>query len=126
MHCVRVVSFVETLGFKLLRLLVVASSGCGPFPVHPSILLFSSQVKKESACSCLWCSDAKIGLPKTLRLFLRCAVARHPLSFSCRKQGKKGMHDTRCINGLGLFLTRRRAVQTLRVVFVFLFASAYT
>ena len=37
-----------------------------------------------------------------LRLALPCAV-RHSLSFFCREQSKKSMHDTQCINRLGLF-----------------------
>ena len=64
------------------------------FLCAPTTLLFSSEVKKKSVCSCFCCRGARIGLFKTLRLVLRCAVARHSLSLSCRGQGKKGMHDT--------------------------------
>ena len=35
------------------------------------------------------------------------------------------MHDTRCINRLGLFITRRRVVETVRVVLAFVFPSAF-
>ena len=31
-------------------------------------------------------------------------------TYLCRKQGKKGIHDTRCMNRLGLFITRRRDI----------------
>ena len=85
------------------------------FPRPQSTLLFSSQVRKESACSCSCCRSVKIGLLKTLRLVLRCAV-RHFLSSFCREQSKKSVHDTQCMNPLGLFFIRRRVVQTLRVV----------
>ena len=69
---------------------------CGPFPVPQFTLVRSPQVRKESACSCLCCRSAKVGLLKTLRLVLRCAV-RHSLSAFCRKQDKGSMHDTQCI-----------------------------
>ena len=36
------------------------------------------------------------------------------------------MHDTRCINCLGLFTTRRRVVETLSVFLAFVFPSAFT
>ena len=51
----------------------------------------------------LVCSrSAKVGLLKTLRLILRCAV-RHFLPLFCRKQDKGSVHDTQCINRLGWF-----------------------
>ena len=53
--------------------------------------------------------SAKVGLLKTLRLVLRCAV-RHFLSSFCRKQDKGSVHDTQCINRLGWFIIRRRFV----------------
>ena len=92
---------------------------------HPP---FSSlhRSEKKIACTCSCCHNAKIGLLETLRLVLRCAVARHSLSFFCRKQGKRGVHDTRCINRLGLFIIRCRVVETLRVVFAFVLPSAFT
>ena len=87
-----------------------------PFPVAQSTLLFSSQVREESACLCLCCRSAKIGLLQTLRLVLPCAV-RHSLSSFCREQSKKGMHDTQCINRLGLFIIRRRVALVLPSAF---------
>ena len=95
--------------------LIQALTRCVAFPVPQSTLFFSSQVRKESACSCLCCRSVKIGLLKTLRLVLRCAV-RHSISFFCRKQDKKSMHDTQCIDRLGFYIVRRKVVQTLRVV----------
>ena len=103
----------------------VPNLGIHTLCTHPSFLFFT-HVKKESICSCLCRRSAKLGLLNTLRLVLRCAVARHFLSFSCRKQDWKDMHDTQCINRLGLFITRRRVVEKLRVVFAFVFPSAYT
>ena len=81
-------------------------------PIHPP---FSSQVTRESACSCSCCRSVKTGLPKALRLVLRCAVP-HSLSSFCREQSKKSVHDTQGIHRLGLFIIHRRVVQTLRVV----------
>ena len=89
--------------------LIEAFTRCGAFPVPHITLVPSSQVRKESACSCLCCRSAKGGLLKTLRLVLRYAV-RHSLSAFCRKQDKGGMHDTQCINRLGWFIIRRRLV----------------
>ena len=82
--------------------LVQAFKRCVAFPVPQSTLAFSSQVRKESACSCSCCRSAKVGLLETLRLVLPCAV-RHSLSSFCREQSKKSVHDTQCINRLGLF-----------------------
>ena len=73
--------------------LIEAFTRCVPLPVPHFTLVVSSQVRKESACSCSCCCSAKIGLLKTLRLVLRCAV-RHSLSSFCRKQDKESMHDT--------------------------------
>ena len=64
--------------------LIAAFTRSGAFPVPQFTLIPSSQVRKESACSCLCCRSAKVGLLKTLRLVLRCAV-RHSLSSFCRK-----------------------------------------
>ena len=89
--------------------LIEAFTRCGAFPVLQFTLVLSSQVRKESACSCLCCRSAKVGLLKTLRLVLRCAVP-HSLSAFCRKQDKGSMHDTQCINGLGWFIIRRKFV----------------
>ena len=89
--------------------LIEAFTRCGAFPVPEFTLVLSSQVRKESACSCLCCRSAKVGLLKTLRFVLRCAV-RHSLSAFCRKQDKRSMHDTQCINGLEWFIIRRRFV----------------
>ena len=88
---------------------IQAFTRCVAFPVSQSTLVLSSQVRKESAFSCSCCRSAKIGLLKTLRLVLRCAV-RHSVSFFCREQSPKTMHDTQCINRLGLFIVRRRIV----------------
>ena len=88
---------------------------CVAFPVPPFTLVLSSQVRKESACSCSCCRIAKVGLLKMLRLVLRCAV-RHALSSFCKKQDKESMHDTQCINRLGWFIIRRRFVSARRVV----------
>ena len=91
------------------RCLIEAFTRCVAFPVPQFTLVLSSQVRKESACSCSCCCSAKIGLLKTLRLVLRCAV-RLCLSSFCRKQDKERMHDTQCINCLGWFIVRRRFV----------------
>ena len=72
-----------------------------------SSLFFTCQ--KRECFVFLCCLSVKIGLLKRLRLVLRWAVC-HSLSFFCRKQAKKGMHDTQCINRLGLFITRCRVV----------------
>ena len=91
--------------------LVQAFTRCVAFSVPQSTLVLSSQVRRGSACrSC--CRSAKVGLLKTLRLVLRCAV-RHSLSSFCREQSKKSVHDTQCINRLGLFIIRRRIVKRL-------------
>ena len=89
--------------------LIEAFTRCGAFPLPQFTLVLSSQVRKESACSCFCCRSAKVGLLTTLRLVLRCAV-RHSLSAFCRKQDKGSMHDTQCINRLGWFIIRRRLV----------------
>ena len=89
--------------------LIEAFTRCVAFPVPQFTLVLSSQVRKESACSCSCCRSAKVGLLKTLGLVLRCAV-RHSLSAFCRKQDKESMHDTQCINRLGWFIIRRRFV----------------
>ena len=88
---------------------IQASTRCVAFSVPQSTLIISSQVRKESACSCLCCRSATIGLLKTLRLVLCCAV-RHPTSLFCRKQDKESMHDAQCINRLGVFIICRRIV----------------
>ena len=89
--------------------LIKAFTSCVAFPVPQFTLVLSSQVRKESACSCSCCRSAKKGLLKMLRLVLHCAV-RHSLSSFCRKQDKGSMHDTQCINRLGWFMVRRRVV----------------
>ena len=89
--------------------LIEALTRCGAFPVPQFTLVLSSHVGKESACSCLCCCSAKVGLRKTLRLVWRCAV-RHSLSAFCRKQDKGSMHDKQCINRLGPFIIRRTFV----------------
>ena len=86
-----------------------AFTRCVAFPVPQFPLVLSSQVRKESACSCSCCRSAKMGLLKTLRLVLRCAV-RHTLSSFCRKQDKESMHDTQCIHRLGWFIVRHKFV----------------
>ena len=83
--------------------LIEAFTRCVAFSVPQSTLILSSQVRKESACSCWCCLSARIGLLKTLRLVLRGAV-RHSFSSFCRKQDKESMHDTQCIHRLGLFI----------------------
>ena len=95
--------------------LIEAFTCCVAFPVPQFTLVLSSQVRKESACSCSCCRSAKIGLLKTLRLVLRCAV-RHSLSSFCRKQDKGSMHDTQCKNRLGWSIVRRRFVEARRVL----------
>ena len=95
--------------------LIEAFTCCVAFPVPQFTLVLSSQVRKESACSCACCRSAKIGLLKTLRLVLRCAV-RHSLSSFCRKQDKESMRDTQCINRLGWYIIRRRFVSARRAV----------
>ena len=89
--------------------LIEAFTRCVAFPVLQYTPVLSSQVRKESACSCSCCRSAKIRLLKTVRLVLRCAV-RYSLSYFCRKQDKESMHDTQCINRLGWFIVRRRFV----------------
>ena len=89
--------------------LIEAFTHCGVSPVPQFTLVLFSQVRKESACSYFRCHSAKIGLLKTLRLVLRCAV-RHSLSSVCRKQDKGDMHDTQCINRIWWFIIRRRFV----------------
>ena len=89
--------------------LIEAFTRCGAFPVPQFTLVLSSQVRKKSACSCLCCRSTKVGLLKTLRLVLRCAV-RHSLSSFCRIQDKGSMHDTQCISRLGWFIIRRMFV----------------
>ena len=42
--------------------LIEAFTRCVAFPVPQSTLVLSSQVRKESACSCSCCGSAKIGL----------------------------------------------------------------
>ena len=89
--------------------LIEAFTRCAAFPVPQFTLVPSSQVRKESACSCWCCRSAKVGLLQTLRLVLRCA-GRHSFSAFCRKQDKGSMHDTQCINRPGWFIIRRRFV----------------
>ena len=89
--------------------LIEAFTRCVAFPVPQSTLDLSSQLRKESACSCSCCRSAKTGLLKTVRLVLRCAE-RQSLSLLCRKQSPKSMHDTQCLTRLGLFIVRRRFV----------------
>ena len=89
--------------------LIEAFTRCGAFTVPQFTVVLSSQVRKESACSCSCCRNAKVGLLKTLGLVLCCAV-RHSLSSFCRKQDKETMHATQCINRLGWFLIHRRFV----------------
>ena len=106
--------------------LTQALTRCVAFPVPQFSLRLSSQARKETAWSCLCCRSAKIGSLKTLRLVFRFAVVRHSLPSSAGNKVRKGMHDTRCINPLGLVITRRRVALMSRVVLVFVFALALT
>ena len=75
-------------------------------PIHPCSLFTG---KKRKCLLVFLLRSAKVGLLKTFRLVLRCAV-RRSLSAFCRKQDKGSMHDTQCINCLGWFLIRRGLV----------------
>ena len=73
--------------------LIEAFKRCGALPVPQFTLVLCSEVRRESACSCLCCCSAEVGLLKALRLVLCCALCHFLLSL-CRKQDKGSMYDT--------------------------------